>query len=325
MMLLKPILPDEFEADKIEEYLKKFLKTEFYAPLMSLLGKQKEKIENAPKDLIKAIQSGQVYYDRGKFKGKFNATLSQEFRRIGAKWDRSSGGWAIPQSNLSYEIRSAISLAKNKYLTVAKTMQDFLKDFKPEEIAQRIDVTKFFDQTTIRVNKRLEDRSNGLVVGADLTPERRKDILREYTKNFQLSINDFLNKEIVDLRKKVESSTFAGVRYDVLAKDIKKSYGVSVNKAAFLARQETRLLQTTYEQSQYKQAGINEYIWRCVHNPKDTSPKQHTPGNVRYYHGLNDGKTFSWDDPPIVDAQGRRENPGRDYNCRCVAIPIVKF
>ncbi len=46
------------------------------------------------------------------------------------------------------------------------------------------------------------------------------------------------------------------------------------------------------------------YVWRTRHDPK-----------VRSTHRENDGRIFSWDDPPETG------HPGADHNCRCEAIP----
>ena len=45
---------------------------------------------------------------------------------------------------------------------------------------------------------------------------------------------------------------------------------------------------------------------------------------VREMHKALAGKVFSWDDPPITNEKGDRNNPGQDYGCRCYARPIVE-
>ena len=44
---------------------------------------------------------------------------------------------------------------------------------------------------------------------------------------------------------------------------------------------------------------------------------------------LNDrsekGEVFKFSNPPIDSPNGSRHNPGQNYNCRCIAIPVVKF
>ena len=55
-------------------------------------------------------------------------------------------------------------------------------------------------------------------------------------------------------------------------------------------------------------AGITKYKWSTSRD-----------GSVRPEHKTNNGKIFNWDRPPA-----KTGNPGFDYNCRCVAIPILE-
>lgn len=37
-------------------------------------------------------------------------------------------------------------------------------------------------------------------------------------------------------------------------------------------------------------------------------------------------KRFRWDNPPVVDEKtGRRCHPGKDYQCRCCALPVFNI
>jgi SPP1 gp7 family putative phage head morphogenesis protein len=51
------------------------------------------------------------------------------------------------------------------------------------------------------------------------------------------------------------------------------------------------------------------YIWVTSHDER-----------VRKMHRALDGRTFSWNDPPITNPQGEANHPGQDYNCRCVPV-----
>jgi SPP1 gp7 family putative phage head morphogenesis protein len=99
---------------------------------------------------------------------------------------------------------------------------------------------------------------------------------------------------------------------------IRESFGVTEKKAKFLARQETGLLMAKFKESRYTESGIHQYKWRC-----SAGSAKHP---VRPSHKVLDGRVFRWDTPPITtapDEPQRRNNPGEDFNCRCVAIPIV--
>ena len=63
--------------------------------------------------------------------------------------------------------------------------------------------------------------------------------------------------------------------------------------------------QMTAVHTAMKAAQTGRYIWRTVGDEK-----------VRSSHAVNDGRIFSWDEPPPTG------HPGEDHNCRCFAEPI---
>jgi len=153
-----------------------------------------------------------------------------------------------------------------------------------------------------------------------LTAQERAKIAGDWANNMDLYIQKFTEEQIKKLRKDIQQQVFKGNRRETMVKKIQDSYKVTANKAKFLARQETSLLMAKFKESRYTSAGVTHYKWRCV-----AGSKLHP---VRPSHKRLDGKTFTWQDPPITteaDEPVRRNNPGQDYNCRCTAIPIVRF
>jgi SPP1 gp7 family putative phage head morphogenesis protein len=91
---------------------------------------------------------------------------------------------------------------------------------------------------------------------------------------------------------------------------------ISKGRAKFIARQETSLLTSNIKEVQYKQAGVDRYIWRTVGDNR-----------VRDMHDELNGKEFSFSNPPDAKyfSTGKPENPGHDFNCRCVALAIIEW
>ncbi|MBC2077671.1 minor capsid protein [Listeria booriae] len=79
--------------------------------------------------------------------------------------------------------------------------------------------------------------------------------------------------------------------------------GMSENKAKFIARDQVGSLFGDLTTTRHKKVGIPGFMW------SDSGDNRVRPLHVEY-----NGKYFSYDDPnaPI---------PGKDYGCRCVAIP----
>lgn len=55
-----------------------------------------------------------------------------------------------------------------------------------------------------------------------------------------------------------------------------------------------------------RELGVERYTWRAQNDER-----------VRDTHADRNGQDFGWDDPPVGG------HPGQDYNCRCLAVPIV--
>lgn len=327
--ILRPIKDDPFLYDKIEKRMKDVFMDKIYLPLLKELKvSSRRKLLNSKRDLIDAMKDGHVTYSDGAFRGKFNASISKELRDIGAVWDRKTSSYKLKQSAIPTDIRYAISMTeiffKEKLAKIDKKLEQIL----PEEIARQVKTADIFDQTLWKADQDFQKTLSNITVAPQLTDERRAKIADEWQNNMDLWIKNFTEKQIVELRTKVQDSIFAGNRYESLVRGIQSSYNVTTRKAKFLARQETNLLLAKFKEIRYTDAGVNEYIWGCVHMPKDKNPKQHTLGNVRYSHGILEGKIFRWNDPPVTTAPGetvRRNNPGQDYNCRCFARPIIRF
>ena len=96
-----------------------------------------------------------------------------------------------------------------------------------------------------------------------------------------------------------------------IVKEIQRTYGIEKRHARLIARDQMAKLNADITKSEQQDAGVEEYIWSTSGDSR-----------VRDRHRALNGKTFRWDDPPVVDTKtGRRGHPGEDYQCRCVALP----
>jgi SPP1 gp7 family putative phage head morphogenesis protein len=315
--ILPPIKEGSEDFERLEVMIRELFKKSIYIPLLKELGLGSAALKNAADDLLKAIQSGRITFYRGEFKGRFGAQVSGEFRRLGAKWDRRQGSWRIPLASLPIDIRMAISAAENKMKERLRAIDRKLQQFLPEEIADKLKAEKLFDTTLWRLDRDFEKTVKGITVSPKLSKDARMKIAEGYTQDLRRYIKDWTEEEILELRKKMQTRVPTGVRYEQTAKMIQKSFGVAERKAKFLARQETALMMAKFKEVRYAEAGVNEYIWTCVKG---------SPGHpVRPMHKALDGTRHKWNNPPVTSSDGKRNNPGQDYNCRCYARPVVKF
>ncbi len=121
------------------------------------------------------------------------------------------------------------------------------------------------------------------------------------------------------MRNIVREGYLTGASNKTIAKKIQEAYDVDKNRAMFYARDQTSKLNAQVTQEQQKDAGVEWYVWRTAGNVS-TFPNS---ARVRESHAHLNNKRFKYSEPPIVDAKtGRRANPGEDYRCRCIALPV---
>lgn len=101
----------------------------------------------------------------------------------------------------------------------------------------------------------------------------------------------------------------SGMRYEAIVEQLEQDYEITKRRADTIARDQTSKLNASFNEARQTQLGIRKYIWSTSQDER-----------VRDSHADNEGKTFSWDDPPEETG-----HPGHDVNCRCVAIAVFEL
>lgn len=333
---LKPIQESLKDYDDLEKRIEKFFRESIYIPILKQLQLPKKTIKNTAhaNALMDALFTGQIIYSTGTFSGKFNASISRELRNIGAKFDRKTSSYKLEESKIPIEFRNVISASKVHFQKRMEELDETLAKLIPEELAKQFKCQDLFDKALWKADREFKKNVKNIAVTPSVSKEQREKISKAWQDNLQLYIKGWTEKQIKDIRKQIYEDVSGGTRRKSLipaiykvTKTIQKSHEEALNKAKFLAHQESRLMMAAFKQTRYEEAGSKSYIWRCVKRPHDESPKQHTPGNVRYTHGKLDQKEIKWSEPPITSNPGesvRRNHAGQDYNCRCFSRPIIK-
>jgi len=113
-----------------------------------------------------------------------------------------------------------------------------------------------------------------------------------------------------ELEKSVAQGMRSGVRWEEIASDMEDRYGVAENRAKLIARDQVGKMAAEVNQARQEDLGVKRFIWRTSNDNR-----------VRDSHVELEGKTFDWDDPPIVD--GEPATPGSPVQCRCEAQPVL--
>jgi len=110
----------------------------------------------------------------------------------------------------------------------------------------------------------------------------------------------------------LDDADVSGLRVEDLTKRLTEDFDFSASRAELIARDQVLKLNAQVTQTEQTGAGITKYEWSSSRDER-----------VREMHADLDGTIQSWDDPPITNAAGDRNHPGEDYQCRCIAIPIL--
>lgn len=98
----------------------------------------------------------------------------------------------------------------------------------------------------------------------------------------------------------------AGLRVEELKARLLERGDVSEARAELIARDQTLKLNGAVTQIRQENAGVTEYIWSTSKDER-----------VRDTHAALEGTRWSWDAAPEVG------HPGEDFQCRCVALPVI--
>jgi SPP1 gp7 family putative phage head morphogenesis protein len=304
--------------EDVERQLAKIFRSLVIDPILAVVkagapgvDRSIQNADDAP--LREALRTGGVQFEDGIFSGSFNAAISRAIRSLGAKHDKRSGVFRLDTALVPAWVRAEAGAFKEKardvHKALAKKLDDLDRGLDKAVEAYTVDAGK----TVGAVDTGFKSVARELELLPTLGADARARLAADYSTNMKLWIKKFSAEQIVALRGIVEKNALTGYRFDALMDGIQNRYSVGRTKATFLARQETALFMSKFRRERYGEAGVTRYTWSTSHDER-----------VRDRHKHLDGKVFSYADPPIVDAAtGRRGNPGEDFNCRCVDIPVL--
>jgi len=287
-----------------------------YKPILTIMRDYHEPASdllNSIDVLVAAFNNGDIMYDNGNISGKFNAKISYELRKIGAKFNKVKRCYTIDPIN----IPPALSVSASQSGRRAQELHDSIKKALDDTYDNLSVSLPGYDLNTDKAYNRMHSDAkhdlSGMVVLQDLNESQRKKILRGYTENVRTYAKNHALEQFKSIREAVERNATEGNRYDSLQARIEHLLSVSRTKANFIARQETSNFMSFFHEALYGGIGVEYYKWsaRPVARPD---------------HRALNGRIFRYDTPPIVDrSSGRTGNPGQDFNCMCVDIPMLGY
>lgn len=208
-------------------------------------------------------------------------------------------------------------LSSQAKIVTNELMRKFQKVFNlaSKPLAQRMTVQA--DQSSaLALKSSLKQLSGGLTLKIDvLTGELNEILNATVTENVGL-IKSIPTQYLQQVQGGVMRSITTGNGLQDLVPFLQRQEGITLRRARIIARDQTRKAFSNINFARMEKLGVTEYEW--LHSAGGQAPRKLHIGYT--------GRIFRVDQPPIIDEKtGQRGKPGDLINCRCRAIPVIKF
>ncbi len=294
----------------IEVEIKRLFDEVLFKPLYHVI-QEKPEVRNSTGALVKAMEDGTVWYEDGEFYGTYNARISADLKSIGATFNSRKKTWSF-SGTLPHEVSMAALTAAVRYQSLRQVVLQTLSDINIESINRISEIPDKYVQTIHWLEGDFQKAVAGVTIPPKLTQDQVGSLAAEWGMNLDLYVRGWIQSDIIKMRQLIQGEILDGRRAESIAEIIRQQFSVSRRKAQFLARQETALLMSAYHRERFKDAGITKFRWSTSNDER-----------VRDDHQQLEGRVFAWDNPPF-NSKGQQIWPGTDFNCRCIAIPVLE-
>lgn len=183
---------------------------------------------------------------------------------------------------------------------------EFLREFDDEKLAA---ITTSAAYQVEEFNEKEFKKVFGQVFGVDVVRDEAwlAGEIRAFVKANVRLVQSIPDEYFKKLEGTITRGAQTGRLGKEIAEDIRKLLHVSESKAVLIARDQVAKFNGQLTQLRQKSVGVEKYRWSTSGDER-----------VRDTHAANEGRIFSWDDPPSTG------HPGEDIQCRCVAIPVFE-
>lgn len=162
----------------------------------------------------------------------------------------------------------------------------------------------------------LKHLSGGLTLKTDILTGDLYEILNATVAENVALIKSISSDYLTQVQGAVMRSITTGNGLQDLVPFLQKQEGITLRRARIIARDQTRKAFSNINFARMEKLGVKEYEW--LHSAGGQKPRK--------LHIAMSGKTYSIANPPIIDEKtGQRGKPGDLINCRCRAVPIIRF
>lgn len=172
-------------------------------------------------------------------------------------------------------------------------------------------------QSTAQLAHGLRDVASLHAIQSTLQAPRMRAIVEAAAEASVGLITRIPQRYLGDVQAQVMNAITTGSGLDKLVPYLTRRYKGDARHAHLVALDQIRKVSESVNAARVQSLGVEEYVWVATGGER-------YPRKLHHQH-LN-GKTFRYDDPPIIDSRtGERGIPGQAINCRCRARPVLNF
>lgn len=288
--------------------------------------------------LIEALRAGRVVYENGVFTGSFDARISRELRKF-ATFDQRSKTWKGDPPSL---IKGVAAAAREEGRRLAQRIDSLIGEI-PGRVEAEIDRLQYsIEEPLFAMSAQADQDLRSIGIDVEITPQMADRLVKEYTTNQNLNVKNWTPEQTLRLRDMIKRNALRGYNRAELREMIASEFEVTMNKAKFLARQETSLFMATVRDSRYTDAGLRIVQWltsndeRVVGNPAGLYPEP-TAGHGNHFalagkfcllsdptvyaDTLDQARAGQWKSKAMIGAG--TSHAGTEFGCRCSYRPVL--
>lgn len=305
---LKPINLKKKEIKKIYDSIKLFLKESLYNNITEIYKEHyKKSVYNTKQSILQLFKNEKLIVKNNVIYGDFNSYISKELRDLGLTYDKNKKGFIGIIPNDILKICEELKIKNKRFIyDLDDYLNTYLQNLENNIETINIDYSPMIEdykEQLINSFERFNIKSSFLTT----------DINNNYINNSKLFIKNMLFEETTKMRNELRELVEQGASNKSISQYLQDNYKMTQKRSLFIARQESSLLLSEYSKQQYLNNGIKKYIWSTSNDER-----------VRKLHRELNNTIQEFNNPPIDDTNGKRHNPGENFNCRCVAIPILE-
>lgn len=218
------------------------------------------------------------------------------------------------QDSFIDEIAAAYEQLKNQWEIAASTAM---------VIANRFTQAVNQDNKS-KVHKQLTEAMGIDILGMVRTENLEGQLKGAVKRNISL-IRSIPEQNLYKIEQIIYQETVVGQTADSIIDQINEVFDVGERRARMIARDQTAKLNSALTKARHQAMGIRAYTWRTVTDERVRSSHDNRNGRVYAYEEEDVGKTLS-DGRVLLDPKKDNiGNPGEDFNCRCIAEPILEL